>query len=103
MKRWLLLVALFTQTSTACAAPPAAAVAHKPDQQQAMKAAIHREASEAHVCVGRIDYVGEHSNGAGTTGYIFYVYFADCEAGLQYERFIRVLKTQDGTLHVLTP
>ncbi len=103
MKHWLLLVALFTLTVTACAAPLGAAVTAVPDPHQAMKAAIHREASEAYVYVMRIDYVGEHNNGAGATGYIFYAYFTDCEAALQHERFVRVLKTQDGTLHVLTP
>jgi len=50
--------------------------------------------------VERIDYVGRHDNGGGSVGYIFYVYFSDA-AALQYERFVRVLRTADGTLLVL--
>lgn len=102
VKRLLLLLVLVTVMATACTAP-GAVVARKPEPQQVMKAAIRQEASEAHVCVVRIDYVGQHNNGGGATGYIFYVYFTDCEAGIQYERFVRVLRTQDGNLHVLTP
>jgi hypothetical protein len=51
--------------------------------------------------VDRIDYVGRHENGPGSVGYIFYIYFAD-SSGLGYERFVRVLRTGDGTLQVLT-
>ncbi len=50
--------------------------------------------------VDRIDYVGRHDNGAGSVAYIFYIYFADA-SGLEYERFVRVLRTSDGTLQVL--
>jgi hypothetical protein len=51
--------------------------------------------------VDRIDYVGRHGDGDGAVGYIFYIYFAD-SSGLGYERFVRVLRTGDGTLHVMT-
>jgi hypothetical protein len=51
--------------------------------------------------VEKIDYVGRHGNGAGSVGYIFYIYFSDA-SGLKYERFVRVLRTADGTLHVLS-
>jgi hypothetical protein len=51
--------------------------------------------------VDRIDYVGRHGDGAGSVGFIFYIYFAD-SSGLGYERFVRVLRTGDGTLQVLT-
>ena len=50
--------------------------------------------------VDRIDYVGRHNNGSGAVAYIFYIYFADT-SGLRYERFVRVLRTSDGTLQVL--
>ncbi len=50
--------------------------------------------------VEQIDYGGRHDNGGGSVGYIFYVYFSDA-AALQYERFVRVLRTADGTLLVL--
>jgi hypothetical protein len=50
--------------------------------------------------VVRIDYVGRHDSGAHSAAYIFYVYFSD-SSGLKFERFVRVLRTADGTLHVL--
>jgi hypothetical protein len=50
--------------------------------------------------VDRIDFVGRHDNGAHSVAYIFYVYFSD-SSGIQFERFVRVLRTADGTLYVL--
>ena len=71
----------------------------------AMYQAIRKEAAEetdGQVQVDRVDYVGHHDNGAGSDGYIFYVYFHDA-SGMQYERFVRVLHAADGSLHVLAP
>ncbi len=71
----------------------------------AMYQAISEAAAEethGQVHIERMDYVGRHDNGGGSIGYIFYVYFSDM-GGLHYERFIRVLRTADGTLDVLTP
>jgi hypothetical protein len=70
---------------------------------EAMDVAIRQAASmETHdeIHVDRIDYVGRHDNGAHSVAFIFYVYFSD-SSGLGYERFVRVLRTADGTLHVL--
>jgi hypothetical protein len=70
---------------------------------KAMDEAIRQAASmETHdeIHVDRIDYVGRHDNGAHSVAFIFYVYFSD-SSGLGYERFVRVLRTADGTLHVL--
>jgi hypothetical protein len=69
----------------------------------AMDVAIRQAASmETHdaIHIDRIDYVGRHDNGAHSVAFIFYVYFSD-SSGLGYERFVRVLRTADGTLHVL--
>lgn len=66
--------------------------------QAIREAAVKETHGEMHI--ERIDYVGRHDNGAGSVGYIFYIYFVD-SGGLAYERFIRVLRTSDGTLHVL--
>jgi hypothetical protein len=101
MKYWQ-IVPLFVVALTSCA-PLGATVAVRPDPHQAMRAAIRSEATQAQVCVTRVDYIGQHDNGGGATGYIFYVYLTDCEAALQDERFVRVLRTKDGTLHVLAP
>jgi len=101
MRHWQ-IVPLFAVALTACV-PLGATVAVLPDPQQAMRATIRSEATTAHACVTRIDYVGKHDNGGEATGYIFYVYFTDCAAALHYQRFVRVLRTKDGTLHVLTP
>lgn len=70
-----------------------------PAMYVAIRAAAASE-TKGDMQVDRIDYVGRHTNGAGSVGYIFYVYFAD-SSGLGYERFVRVLRTQDGTLQVL--
>jgi hypothetical protein len=71
-----------------------------PAMHQAIReAAVEETHGDMHV--ERIDYVGQHDNGGGSVGYIFYVYFSDA-AGLHYERFIRVLRTADRTLRVLT-
>lgn len=70
-----------------------------PAMYVAIRAAAASE-TKGDMHVDRIDYVGRHTNGAGSVGYIFYVYFAD-SSGLGYERFVRVLRTQDGTLEVL--
>jgi len=43
---------------------------------------------------------GANDNGARSVAYIFYVYFSD-SSGLECERFVRVLRTADGNLHVL--
>lgn len=70
----------------------------------AMYAAIKDAAAQetnGDVHVDRIDYVGLHTNGAGSVAYIFYVYFHDTSR-LQFERFVRVLRTSDGSLDVLT-
>lgn len=67
--------------------------------QSIREAAI--EETHGDVSVDRIDYVGRHTNGGGAVAYIFYVYFQD-SSGLNYERFIRVLRTADGTLHVMS-
>jgi hypothetical protein len=71
-----------------------------PALYQAIKEAAAEE-THGSVHLERIDYVGRHDNGGGSVGYIFYVYFSDA-AALHYERFIRVLRTADGALHVLT-
>ena len=71
-----------------------------PALYQAIREAAAEE-TRGNVHIERIDYVGRHDNGGGSVGYIFYVYFSDA-AALHYERFIRVLRTADGTLHVLT-
>lgn len=66
----------------------------------AMYQAIRKEAAEethGQVQIDRVDYVGHHDNGAGSDGDIFYVYFHDA-SGMQYERFVRVLHTADGSL-----
>ena len=70
-----------------------------PAMYQAIREAA---AAETHneVHVSRIDYIGQHDNGAGSIGYMFYIYFSD-SSGLKYERFVRVLRTADGSLHVL--
>jgi hypothetical protein len=68
-----------------------------------MYQAIQKAAAEdtdGGVHLDRVDYVGHHDNGGGSDGYIFYVYFHD-PSGMQNERFIRVLRTADGGLHVL--
>ncbi len=70
-----------------------------PEMYVAIRAAAAVESSGA-MHVDRIDYVGRHNNGSGAVGYIFYIYFADT-SGLGYERFVRVLRTSDGTLQVL--
>ncbi len=70
-----------------------------------MDGAIRQAASkETHglMHVDRIDFVGRHDNGARSVAYIFYVYFSD-SSGIEYERFVRVLRTSDGTLQVLAP
>ncbi len=72
-----------------------------PELYQAIKEAALEE-THGSVQIDRMDYIGRHDNGGGSVGYIFYVYFTDT-AALHYERFIRVLRTGDGTLHVLTP
>jgi hypothetical protein len=64
------------------------------------KAAVEETDGEVHL--DRVDYVGHHDNGGGADGYIFYVYFHDA-SGMRYERFVRVLHTADGTLHVVGP
>ena len=69
----------------------------------AMYAAIRGAAAsetKGNVHIDRIDYVGRHENGAGSVGFIFYIYFVD-RSGPKYERFVRVLRTGDGALHVL--
>ena len=71
-----------------------------PALYQAIREAAAEE-THGNVHIERIDYVGRHDNGGGSVGYIFYVYFSDA-AAMHYERFIRVLRTTDGTLHVLT-
>ena len=71
-----------------------------PEMYVAIRSAAAVETSGS-VHVDRIDYVGRHENGAGSVAYIFYIYFAD-SSGLGYERFVRVLRTGDGTLQVLT-
>ncbi len=70
-----------------------------PEMYQAIREAAAEE-THGDMHVERIDYVGRHNNGGGSVGYIFYVYFSDA-AALQYERFVRVLRTADGTLLVL--
>jgi hypothetical protein len=72
-----------------------------PAMYQAISEAAAQE-THGQVHIERMDYVGRHDNGGGSIGYIFYVYFSDM-GGLHYERFIRVLRTADGTLDVLTP
>ena len=70
---------------------------------KAMDVAIRQAASvETHgtIHVDRIDYVGRHNSRGSSVAFIFYVYFSD-SSGLAYERFVRVLRTGDGTLHVL--
>lgn len=62
------------------------------------QAAVQETRGRMHV--DRIDFVGRHDNGARSVAYIFYVYFSD-SSGIQYERFVRVLRTSDGTLYVL--
>jgi len=69
----------------------------------AMDVAIRQAASQetrGEMHIDRIDYVGRHDSGAHSAAYIFYVYFSD-SSGLKFERFVRVLRTADGTLHVL--
>ena len=65
----------------------------------AIRQAASRE-SRGVMHVERIDYIGRHDNGARSVAYIFYVYFSD-SSGLECERFVRVLRTADGNLHVL--
>ena len=71
-----------------------------PEMYVAIRAAATVETSGT-MHVDRIDYVGRHDNGEGSVGYIFFIYFVD-SSGLEYQRFVRVLRTEDGTLHVLT-
>ena len=73
-----------------------------PDPRSARAAISHEAAEEAQgeIHINRIDYVGEHDDGAGSVAYIYYVYFSGAN-GLQDELFVRVLRTADGTLHVM--
>ena len=81
-------------SSTSAGAGPTPAV-----YEAIREAAVEETHGDMHI--ERIDYIGRHDNGGGSVGYIFYVYFSDA-ATLHYERFIRVLRTADGTLQVLT-